>query len=70
MSIADLLAHYAAQLQSAGWTVGERLLGETMGAQAVTARDSHGEPWRGMLSVVPTGAMRDVRLSMAKSDER
>lgn len=70
MSVADLLAHYVAQLQKAGWTVGERLVGDAIGVQALTVRDSQGEPWRGILSVVPTGAMRDVRLSMSKSDER
>jgi hypothetical protein len=64
LSTDALLSHYARQLADAGWRTGERTAGAGTATQRLSARDSRGEPWSGVLMVITAGDGRDVVLRM------
>ena len=63
---AQLLAHYAAQLQKGGWIVGTALTSDSLGAQRVTTKDTKGHEWTGALVVSASGTESHVALQMAR----
>ena len=62
----QVLTHYAAQLAKSGWTIGAPLTGDSLSAERVSARDTKGNEWSGVLTVVSAGGESHVALQMAK----
>lgn len=62
MAPAQLVAHYAAQLQGAGWTPGPASPGEDVAAQSFRHRDAEGRSWHAVLEAlaIPESDRRDV----------
>lgn len=61
---AAAVAHYAAQLVSAGWTTDTPALSQRLAAQYFEAKDSGGAAWEGVLMAVGTKEKLTVSLSM------
>ena len=66
----QLLAHYAAQLQKSGWSVGAALAGDSLSAQRVSAKDTKGREWTGALTVVSMRSESHVTVQMARREVR
>jgi hypothetical protein len=70
-SAESVMNHYAAELASAGWTVGPRtLMDADIAVRAVSARDAEGKEWRGMLLMMSRAGRRDLTLRVVKADAR
>jgi hypothetical protein len=67
MAPAALLAHYAAQIQAAGWTPSAPVTSAEFGGQSFRFRDASGKAWFGVLSAtaIPDSRMRDVEFYIA-----
>ena len=65
---AQLLAHYAGQLQKNGWMVGAPVNGDSISVQRVSARDTKGGEWTGALTVVDLGTQAHVSVQMARRE--
>ena len=59
-----LLAHYAAQLSAAGWTVGMPAFSSTLAGMSLETRDRVGRYWYGSLVITSGGDIRDLQLTM------
>src|SRR4051812_122821 len=63
---AQLLAHYSAQLQKSGWTLGTTLSGDSLSVERVSTKDTKGREWFGALTVIGFGSESHVTVQMAK----
>ncbi|HYD53377.1 MAG TPA: hypothetical protein VEA99_12140 [Gemmatimonadaceae bacterium] len=66
-SAAELLAHYGAQLEAAGWKGGSPAHAAEAAVQPFSAVDSTGAEWRGaIVAISAAGAEREVSLRMSR----
>lgn len=71
LSSTALLTHYTAELVRGGWTaVGTPALGTDAAVQSLSARDAHGNPWRGALIITTGAGGRDINIVMSAEAER
>jgi hypothetical protein len=69
-TVAELLAHYAAQLVAAGWTAFATASQASVGVQPFEARDSTGTVWRGGLVAAELTGGHDISLRMVSTVSR
>ncbi len=61
----DIAQHYTRQLESHGWTAGERWDGADGSIQRLSARDARGRAWSGMLSAAHSGPTIEMFIHMS-----
>lgn len=63
-----LVAHYAAQLERAGWTLGAAVQADGVALRSGSARDPQGRTWHGVLTAqrIGDGPERDVTLRVVR----
>ena len=66
-----VIAHYAAELATAGWTVSAKpLVGDGVAMQRISARDKKGADWRGVLLLITAGDTQELTLRMTRAGEK
>lgn len=66
-SAAEVLSHYGAQLERAGWKGEAVVEGGGVAIRPFGATDARGQPWRGSMMVLPISAVeRDVFIRMTR----
>ena len=67
---AIIVAHYASQLTTAGWTAEAPAVSDRVAAQYFEARDSSGGAWEGTLIASGNGSTLKISLTMHSRDNR
>jgi membrane-bound lytic murein transglycosylase B len=71
LELSDALAHYAKQLQAAGWRLGAPLGNATVTLASAEAKDSESKAWTGTLMVTRVSPSElEVTIRMARPSDR
>ncbi len=71
LTVDAVIAHYAAELATAGWTVSAKpLVGDGVAMRQISVRDKKGADWRGVLLLITSGDTHELTLRMTKAGEK